>query len=233
MIITCGQCQSKFKVSPEQIKETGSKVRCSNCQYVFTVYRPRSVDNVAPSLLEPSLIGSDKISPNPPPLGHDEDDFVAQGPATTIPEHLLGDLAEIKNQFFDDEGDDQGNDEGQDYEDSETDDDSFPEKLKDGFPTDEIKQRRHKRRELYSDLEDSPGRATIDDDTLDDLFDDDLDLGFPANSTHPPLRRSGKNKPKADADNTLTQNPLDASDGDEDYDAENEKHDDHLGLEFD
>ena len=40
MIITCGQCLAKFKVAPEQIKETGSKVRCSNCQHVFTVYRP-------------------------------------------------------------------------------------------------------------------------------------------------------------------------------------------------
>jgi predicted Zn finger-like uncharacterized protein len=40
MIITCGQCQAKFKVAPEQIKVTGSKVRCSSCQYVFTVYRP-------------------------------------------------------------------------------------------------------------------------------------------------------------------------------------------------
>ncbi|MCL2029853.1 MAG: zinc-ribbon domain-containing protein, partial [Deltaproteobacteria bacterium] len=40
MIITCGQCQARFKVAPEQIKVTGSKVRCSNCGYVFTVYRP-------------------------------------------------------------------------------------------------------------------------------------------------------------------------------------------------
>ncbi|MDR2934734.1 MAG: zinc-ribbon domain-containing protein, partial [Candidatus Adiutrix sp.] len=40
MIITCGQCQAKFQVAPEQIKVTGSKVRCSHCGYVFTVYRP-------------------------------------------------------------------------------------------------------------------------------------------------------------------------------------------------
>ncbi len=48
MIITCGQCQAKFKVAPEQIKETGSKVRCSNCQHVFTVYRPKA-EPAAPS----------------------------------------------------------------------------------------------------------------------------------------------------------------------------------------
>ena len=40
MIITCGQCQAKFQVAPEQIKVTGSKVRCSHCGYVFMVYRP-------------------------------------------------------------------------------------------------------------------------------------------------------------------------------------------------
>ncbi|MDR0882230.1 MAG: zinc-ribbon domain-containing protein [Candidatus Adiutrix sp.] len=40
MIITCSQCEAKFKIAPEQIKETGSKVRCSNCRHVFTVYRP-------------------------------------------------------------------------------------------------------------------------------------------------------------------------------------------------
>ncbi|MDR2947237.1 MAG: zinc-ribbon domain-containing protein [Candidatus Adiutrix sp.] len=51
MIITCGQCQAKFKVAPEQIKETGSKVRCSNCRYVFTVYRPqRPVEAAAPAV---------------------------------------------------------------------------------------------------------------------------------------------------------------------------------------
>lgn len=45
MIITCSQCQAKFKLAPEQIKETGSKVRCSNCHYVFTVFRPSYVDD--------------------------------------------------------------------------------------------------------------------------------------------------------------------------------------------
>jgi len=48
MIITCGQCQAKFKVAPEQIKETGSKVRCSNCRHVFTVYRPKAEDAPSP-----------------------------------------------------------------------------------------------------------------------------------------------------------------------------------------
>jgi len=45
MIITCGQCQARFKVAPEQIKVTGSKVRCSNCRSVFTVFRPEGPED--------------------------------------------------------------------------------------------------------------------------------------------------------------------------------------------
>ncbi len=39
MIITCENCQSKFAVDDERISETGSKVRCSNCEHVFKVSR--------------------------------------------------------------------------------------------------------------------------------------------------------------------------------------------------
>jgi predicted Zn finger-like uncharacterized protein len=39
MIITCEECQTKFRVADELIKQTGSRVRCSNCQHVFTVFR--------------------------------------------------------------------------------------------------------------------------------------------------------------------------------------------------
>jgi predicted Zn finger-like uncharacterized protein len=38
MIITCEQCHSKFRLDDERIKETGSKVRCSKCKHVFTVF---------------------------------------------------------------------------------------------------------------------------------------------------------------------------------------------------
>ncbi|MDR1050439.1 MAG: zinc-ribbon domain-containing protein [Deltaproteobacteria bacterium] len=40
MIIICGQCQTKFRVNTGLIKETGTRVRCSNCQAVFTVFAP-------------------------------------------------------------------------------------------------------------------------------------------------------------------------------------------------
>ncbi|MDR1041127.1 MAG: zinc-ribbon domain-containing protein [Deltaproteobacteria bacterium] len=42
MIITCSQCQTRFRVDDALIKETGTRVRCSNCQSVFTVFLPRS-----------------------------------------------------------------------------------------------------------------------------------------------------------------------------------------------
>lgn len=47
MIITCGKCQAQFKVAPGQIKETGTKVRCADCKYVFKVYRPKPKDKAA------------------------------------------------------------------------------------------------------------------------------------------------------------------------------------------
>ena len=58
MIITCGQCQARFKIAPEQIKVTGSKVRCSRCRYVFTVYRPGGPEDNPGSR-------PDEVSPSP------------------------------------------------------------------------------------------------------------------------------------------------------------------------
>ncbi len=39
MIILCTNCASKFNVNETLISESGSKVRCSRCQRVFTVHR--------------------------------------------------------------------------------------------------------------------------------------------------------------------------------------------------
>ncbi|MDR1873062.1 MAG: zinc-ribbon domain-containing protein, partial [Deltaproteobacteria bacterium] len=47
MIITCEECQTKFRVADELIKLTGTRVRCSNCQSVFTVFRPPQTLNPA------------------------------------------------------------------------------------------------------------------------------------------------------------------------------------------
>lgn len=40
MLVTCENCDAKFKLDESLIKDTGSKVRCSKCRHVFTVYKP-------------------------------------------------------------------------------------------------------------------------------------------------------------------------------------------------
>ena len=42
MIITCDKCSTKFNLDETRIKQTGSKVRCSVCRHVFTVFPPES-----------------------------------------------------------------------------------------------------------------------------------------------------------------------------------------------
>ncbi|MFH1076708.1 MAG: DUF3426 domain-containing protein [Pseudomonadota bacterium] len=39
MIVTCEKCQSKFELDDNSVKDEGSKVRCSKCEHVFTVFR--------------------------------------------------------------------------------------------------------------------------------------------------------------------------------------------------
>jgi predicted Zn finger-like uncharacterized protein len=38
LIITCKSCHSMFRLDSSLVKPTGTKVRCSKCQEVFTVY---------------------------------------------------------------------------------------------------------------------------------------------------------------------------------------------------
>lgn len=44
MIVQCEQCEKKFKLNPDLIKDSGTRVRCSNCQHVFTVAPPKPVE---------------------------------------------------------------------------------------------------------------------------------------------------------------------------------------------
>ncbi len=41
MIIACEECQTKFSLEQDLLKETGSKVRCSTCKHVFTTFPPK------------------------------------------------------------------------------------------------------------------------------------------------------------------------------------------------
>ena len=92
MIFSCENCQTKFDVDPSRIKDGGSKVRCSQCKHVFTIYKP------APEPEEPETVETEKwedeafaeepreeaaeSAPEPPP---DE-----QEPSAEEPEDDLG-----------------------------------------------------------------------------------------------------------------------------------------------
>ncbi|MDY6951630.1 MAG: zinc-ribbon domain-containing protein, partial [Thermodesulfobacteriota bacterium] len=52
MIVTCENCEAKFDLDENLIKESGSKVRCSKCQHIFTAYKPVPTPEIPP---EPGL----------------------------------------------------------------------------------------------------------------------------------------------------------------------------------
>ncbi len=58
MIVTCENCNARFNLDENLIKESGSKVRCSKCHHIFTAYKPVAVEEPEPSLeLEEDLAG--------------------------------------------------------------------------------------------------------------------------------------------------------------------------------
>ncbi len=72
MIITCEQCQARFKLADEKLKSEGTKVRCSKCQSIFTVFPPPPLAE-APAELE-EAVGSTsaeaEAEPTPAPAPH-------------------------------------------------------------------------------------------------------------------------------------------------------------------
>lgn len=180
MIITCSQCQAKFKVAPEQIKETGSKVRCSNCQYVFTVFRPRSQDESSvldlPDLDSLAGGGMDGLK-----------DYLksTESDGGLTDDYGLGDIfgdrpaprPDGRNLTESYEDPDDGLDEFKDFE------DDGPHLRTAENQAASMRERRDRRRRLYSDLEDGNPLDDESEDGLDEneLVDDD---------GRPPLRRS-------------------------------------------
>ncbi len=56
MIITCKECNARFNLDENLLKPTGSKVRCSNCNEVFTAYPPKiSEETKAPIETTPEI----------------------------------------------------------------------------------------------------------------------------------------------------------------------------------
>jgi len=52
MLVQCPECTTKFNLDESKIGHDGSKVRCSRCKNVFTVFRPMPVETEKPVLPE-------------------------------------------------------------------------------------------------------------------------------------------------------------------------------------
>jgi len=44
MIVTCEKCDTMFELDDSLIEESGSEVKCSECEHVFTVQKPVAVE---------------------------------------------------------------------------------------------------------------------------------------------------------------------------------------------
>lgn len=50
MVIECSSCHARFKLADDKIKENGTKVRCTKCREVFTVFPESSLPVAAPEV---------------------------------------------------------------------------------------------------------------------------------------------------------------------------------------
>jgi predicted Zn finger-like uncharacterized protein len=66
MIVECGQCKTKFKVSDDKITPLGVKVRCSKCKFIFTVVKSKT--EATPAIHAAKPMG--ERLPSQPPLGN-------------------------------------------------------------------------------------------------------------------------------------------------------------------
>ena len=48
MVIECSSCQARFKLADDKIKESGTKVRCTKCREVFTVFPEKMPETIIP-----------------------------------------------------------------------------------------------------------------------------------------------------------------------------------------
>ncbi|MEE9567605.1 MAG: zinc-ribbon domain-containing protein, partial [Desulfobacteria bacterium] len=89
MIVTCEKCNTSFDLDDDMIQESGSEVKCSECEHVFTAYKPAPVEEPEPS---PELEGDAADFPLAEELAEEEFDIEAldleeeteaEGPAET------------------------------------------------------------------------------------------------------------------------------------------------------
>lgn len=65
MVIECSSCQARFKLADDKIRENGTKVRCTKCREVFTVFPENQEKDRAPLAVSPLI--NEEANPVPPP----------------------------------------------------------------------------------------------------------------------------------------------------------------------
>ncbi|MBE0504688.1 MAG: zinc-ribbon domain-containing protein [Desulfuromonadales bacterium] len=74
MVIECSSCHARFKLADDKIKENGTKVRCTKCREVFTVF-PESSLPVAPPEAPPMMAAAPAPPVVTPPQEQEEETF--------------------------------------------------------------------------------------------------------------------------------------------------------------
>lgn len=70
MVIECAHCQTRFKLADDKLRPEGTKVRCSKCKEIFTVFPPGSEERAAPA---PLPVAPPAPAPPPPPTTSADD----------------------------------------------------------------------------------------------------------------------------------------------------------------
>jgi predicted Zn finger-like uncharacterized protein len=123
MIITCENCNVRFNLDENLIKESGSKVRCSKCQHIFVAYRPASAEGAGPATgVEEKIAEQPDVLAEQLPSSAEKDESEEQGPE--IPEEVSDEP--LAFDLF--ESDEDQDEEGFSLEDLGLGDDTAPEK---------------------------------------------------------------------------------------------------------
>lgn len=86
MIITCTECQTRFRLADEKLKPGGTKVRCSVCQQIFTVFPPAAAPAAAPV----AASDSDEREQTPASTATAAERFAAEAPGAPAFDETFG-----------------------------------------------------------------------------------------------------------------------------------------------
>ena len=101
MIITCEECQTKFSLEQDLLKETGSKIRCSICKHVFTAFPPKEepqIEEVLTKKAEETVV----IHPEEVPKEEDQISDLEDDLSEEIEEELSKEEEELEPISFED-----------------------------------------------------------------------------------------------------------------------------------